>query len=83
MPTILMLSGWRLFFYSNEGDEPIHIHCSKGSMEAKYWIHERRFDIEEAYAYGLSNNDRKQVRRVVFEHYGYIIGQWNEFKARK
>ncbi len=27
MPTILMILGWRLFFYSNEGQEPIHVHC--------------------------------------------------------
>ncbi len=24
MPTILLLFGWRLFFYANEGNEPIH-----------------------------------------------------------
>ncbi len=27
MPTILFIYGWRLFFYSNEGTEPIHIHA--------------------------------------------------------
>jgi Domain of unknown function (DUF4160) len=30
MPTILFMNGWRLFFYSNEGDEPVHIHAEKG-----------------------------------------------------
>jgi len=33
MPTILLLAGWRLFFYSNEGNEPIHVHAEKGEME--------------------------------------------------
>jgi len=23
MPTVLLISGWRLFFYSNEGHEPV------------------------------------------------------------
>jgi len=27
MPTILVIFGWRLFFYANEGKEPIHVHC--------------------------------------------------------
>ncbi|MFH1006943.1 MAG: DUF4160 domain-containing protein [Candidatus Latescibacterota bacterium] len=22
-----MILGWRVYFYSNEGDEPIHVHC--------------------------------------------------------
>jgi len=24
MPTVLYVRGWRLFFYANEGTEPIH-----------------------------------------------------------
>ncbi|MBN2365585.1 MAG: DUF4160 domain-containing protein, partial [Calditrichaeota bacterium] len=27
MPTILYIYEWRFFFYSNERNEPIHIHC--------------------------------------------------------
>lgn len=38
MPTILQILGWRLFFYANEGNEPVHIHCRKGGMECKYWL---------------------------------------------
>jgi hypothetical protein len=36
MPTILMILGWMFFFYANERNEPIHVHCPKGSAEAKY-----------------------------------------------
>jgi len=25
--------GWRLFFYANEGNDPIHIHCRKGEKK--------------------------------------------------
>ena len=42
MPTILLIFGWRLFFYANEGNEPIHVHCRKGEKECKYWL-----DIEQ------------------------------------
>jgi len=38
MSTILLIHGWRFFFYSSEGSEPIHIHCQKGDMECKYWL---------------------------------------------
>ncbi|WP_203978663.1 DUF4160 domain-containing protein [Geobacter sp. SVR] len=38
MPTILFILGCRLFFYANEGCEPLHIHCRKGDMECKFWL---------------------------------------------
>jgi hypothetical protein len=33
MPTILYIYGWRLFFYYNELNEPIHIHVEKGDIQ--------------------------------------------------
>ena len=83
MPTILVLFGWRLFFYANEGNEPIHVHCRKGEMECKYWIDEDNFDVHEAYAYGLSSQAKKQIRKIIFEHFDYIVDQWGEFQARR
>jgi len=47
MPTILMIMGWRLFFYSNEGNEPVHVHCRKGDKECKYWLDTEMFDLED------------------------------------
>jgi hypothetical protein len=55
MPTILLLLGWRIFFYANEGNEPAHVHCRKGEKECKYWLDRENFDLEEAYAYNLSS----------------------------
>ncbi len=83
MPTILVLLGWRIFFYANEGDEPIHVHCRKGDMECKYWLDVDNFDIQEAYSYEMSPRDKKQVRRIVFEHFDYITDQWREFQERR
>jgi len=33
MPTVMFLNGWRFFFYSNENDEPPHIHCKKATKK--------------------------------------------------
>ena len=33
-PTILVLLGWQLFFYANEGNGPIHVHCEKAMWSA-------------------------------------------------
>ena len=83
MPTILMQSGWRLFFYSNEGNEPVHIHCRRGERECKYWLNIGRFDIREAYAFGLSPRDKRQIRKIIFEQYDYIVTQWRKFQERR
>ena len=30
MPKLFMVSGYTVYFWSNENDEPIHVHVSKG-----------------------------------------------------
>ena len=47
MPTILYVQGSRFHFYSNEGNEAMHVHAVKGDAECKYWLHPDRFDIVE------------------------------------
>jgi len=38
MPSVLVKDGYRFFFWSNENDEPAHIHVTKGGNEAKFWL---------------------------------------------
>jgi hypothetical protein len=79
MPTILLIAGWRLFFYSNEGNEPIHIHAEKAEMECKFWIIIDDFDIKEAHSYNLTPAANKEIRKIIFEHFDYIVEQWNKY----
>ena len=83
MPTILMVMGWRFFFFSNEGDEPIHIRCQKEDAEAKYWLDTGELDIVEDHAYGMSPADKRTVRKIIFEHFDYIVTQWFKLQERK
>lgn len=80
MPTILLVKGWRFFFYANERGEPIHVHCRKASAECKFWLHSEDFEIEEAYAYGLTPRDRREVRKIIFEHFETIEAEWDRFQ---
>ena len=70
------LPGWRLFFYTNERHEPPHIHARKGDVECKYWLHVETFDIEEVYAYNLSRADRRALRKIIFEHFEYLLAEY-------
>ena len=69
MPTILYIVGWRFYFYADEGNEPIHIHCKKAERECKYWLDTKNFDIEEAYSYNLNKRDKRQVRKLIFDNF--------------
>ena len=83
MPTVLLILGWRFYFFSNENNEPIHIHVSKAEMEGKFWLDENSFEIREEFSYNMSPRDKREVRKIIFEHFEYITEQWKQFQNRK
>ena len=54
MPTLLLINGFRFFFFSNENDEPAHVHVIKGSANGKIWLLP---SIEIAYMNGFTNSE--------------------------
>jgi hypothetical protein len=62
MPTILEISGWRLFFYSDERHEPIHVHGRKGDMECKYWMDVESYEIREAHFFNGTVSEKRRLR---------------------
>ena len=41
MPSLFQIGGYKVFFWSNENNEPIHVHIAKGkptSNATKVWI---------------------------------------------
>ncbi len=79
MPTILLIRGWRLFFYSDERQEPPHIHARKGEMDCKYWLIPERYDIREAFSYNMSPNDFREIRKIIFDNFDYILSEYDAF----
>ena len=77
MPNILFINGWRIFFYSNENNEPPHVHCIKGDSECKIWLIQNEFEIKFEYEYNISPSLRKEIRKIIFTHFEYIIESWN------
>lgn len=78
MPTILFIYGWRLFFYSNEGTEPIHVHAEKGDMECKFWILVEEIEIREAFEYNLTPAGRKEIKKIIYQHFDLIVDAWDK-----
>ncbi len=83
MPTVLTMFGWRLFFFMNERNEPIHIHCEKGEKSCKYWLDIEHFDIIEAYSYHLTGSDIRQIRKLIFQNFDLIVQEWERIQHEK
>jgi hypothetical protein len=76
MPTVLRIRGWRVFFYSDEGDEPVHVHARKGDAECKFWLLEDEYEIREDWSESLTPRLRREIRRIIFDHFDLILEEW-------
>jgi len=38
VPNVTKIGPYRIFFYSNEGEEPPHVHVKQDRRLAKYWL---------------------------------------------
>jgi len=74
MPTILRHQGFRFFFYSNEGTEPMHVHVEKGDSVAKFWLE----PVELANSYGFNATEINEIRKLVSTHRSTFTTAWHE-----
>lgn len=79
MPTVLVVEGFRFFFFSNEGFEPPHIHVEKGEGHAKWWLQN---PPELAYSEGLTPSQLRRVRELVAENGQTFLEAWDEYFHR-
>ena len=79
MPTVLFIYGWRLFFYANESNEPVHIHAEKDDMECKYWILVEEVEIKEVFSFNMSPNARREIKKIIYQNFDLIIDSWHNF----
>ncbi len=75
MPTVLRWNGYRFFFYSNEGQEPPHIHVIKGGGEAKIWLE----DLRTQYAHGFSPRDLRGILSKVEDERKMFMDAWKVY----
>lgn len=76
MPTVLLINGFRFFFYSNENNEPVHIHVTKGGAEGKIWLEP---SLSVAWFYGFTAKEEKEIMLIAGEQFEYFKNKWNEY----
>ena len=74
MPTVLVLDGFRFFFYSLEGQEPPHIHVEHGDNIAKFWLS----PVQLAESHGFRSHDLNRLRVKIMEHQTRFLEAWDD-----
>ncbi|MBA2447917.1 MAG: DUF4160 domain-containing protein [Chloroflexi bacterium] len=78
MPTMLRVEGFRFFFFSNELQEPPHVHVERGDGYAKLWLD----PIILAYSERLTRAELRRLRELTAEHEGLFLEQWHAYFGR-
>ena len=73
MPTILLVAGYRFFFFSLEGNEPPHVHVERGDDVAKYWL----APLQLAESHGFRSSELNRLRGLVMEHRTTFLEAWH------
>jgi len=76
MPTLLFIRGLRFFFYSNENNEPPHVHVTKGNASGKIWLEP---SILIAYLNGFTNAEEKDIMALLNDHSENFKQKWYEY----
>lgn len=75
MPTILRVGPYRMFFYSNEGSEPPHVHVESGDTLAKFWL----MPVRLARPGGYPAHELRLIERMLNEHQSELERAWHEY----
>ncbi|SFR77472.1 protein of unknown function [Anaeromicropila populeti] len=81
MPSLFQIGSYKVFFWSNENNEPIHVHISKGKPAAnatKVWLTSGGGCV-------LANNNGKipqkelnELLEIIAAQYFLICSEWKE-----
>ena len=76
MPTVFRIGSFRFFFFSDEGNEPTHIHVQKDNCLAKFWVSPK---IELASTIRFSSTELRKIQKQIEENKTLIEEKWNEY----
>jgi hypothetical protein len=78
MPTVLRIGRLRFHSYSDELDEPAHIHVRSPEGECKFWLE----PVGLARNRGIAGHELREIERLVFEHRELLTEKYHEHHHR-
>lgn len=81
LPSLFLIGGYKVFFWSNENNEPIHVHITKGKPNpnaTKIWLTKNGGCIVSSNKEHISNKDLNQLLEVIQAQYFLICSEWKK-----
>lgn len=74
--------GYKIYFWSNENNEPIHVHISKGAPtgnSTKIWLTKSGGCIVANNNSNIPERDLKKIKDALSYNYFFIVSKWKEY----
>jgi hypothetical protein len=78
VPRIARLGPYRLFFHSNEGIEPPHVHVQRERKLAKFWLE----PVGIGSSTRFSPQELRKLERLVRENQTRLLEAWHGYFNR-
>lgn len=81
MPSIFEFSGYKIYFWSNENNEPIHVHISKGkpiAKSTKVWLTKSGNCILANNNSRIPSKDLSEIMEIIASNHFFIVAKWKE-----
>lgn len=81
MPSLFTVCGYRIYFWSNENDEPIHVHISKGKPSAnatKIWLTKEGKCVIASNGSKIQNRELNELLEIISAQFTMICDAWKE-----
>ena len=81
MPSLFTISGYKVYFWSSEVGEPIHVHISKGKPSAnstKIWITRSGGCIVANNKSKIPENKLNILLELIAAQFFYICSEWKK-----
>jgi len=74
MPTLGYFGPYRVFFYSQEGTEPPHVHVRRERETAKFWLD----PVALARSRGFPSHELKTIHAIIEANRERFLEAWHE-----
>ena len=82
MPSLLLVHGYRVFFWSNELNEPVHVHVAKGDPTpdaTMLWLTKAGGCVVAHNKGRIPQNDLNELLDIISANHKLICDEWERF----
>jgi len=82
LPNLFTVSGYKVYFWANENNEPVHVHIAKGKPTAnatKIWITRNGGCILAHNGSGIPPRELNELMDFISAQFFLICREWKKF----